>query len=147
MRRNRAKIGPMLDRTRPSSGTLWPIYRLLHNYLVNRYGIDINNARNLSRSTMTQNGNKTEIMLSTLFRSDSDTRKREENKLPISKWYQMKILCYGRAQNNLIISNPENNVLRHSSYTLQKYGQCSHILHTIRASYQLNTARTCRERI
>ena len=29
-----------------------------------------------------------------------------------------------------IISNPENNVLQTQSYTLLKYGQYSHILHT-----------------
>ena len=28
-----------------------------------------------------------------------------------------------------IISDPENNVLQTQSYTLQKYGQYSHILH------------------
>ena len=28
-----------------------------------------------------------------------------------------------------IIWNPENNILRPLSYTLQKYGQYSHILH------------------
>ena len=41
-----------------------------------------------------------------------------------------------------IISIPENNVLQTQSYTLQKYGKYSHILHNTSKS-TINTARTC----
>ena len=42
-----------------------------------------------------------------------------------------------------VISNPENNVLQTQSYTLQKNGQYSHILHNT-SKLTINTARTLR---
>ena len=100
--------------TRPSSCTLWPIYSWLHNSRINRYGI--NKTRNLSRATMTQNRNRTVIMLATPFRADSDTKryvKWKKNKFPISKWHEMN--CSAMNEHKItteIILNPKNNVLR-----------------------------------